>query len=358
MGVHQIVATAAPADPATQAALLLRPLLRRLGPSEIYAARVDPALEGEVVPLARFGPRAGPGHAPVLVYHAGAGHADVLSFLLEGSEDIVLVSQNVPRPESLAALEPRLAQRLALGRAELSRLKGRVRLALADTALTAAELEDLGYGEVQVCPLPVDLDLLRDTEPHPATLVHLQEYVEGPLILYAGPLLPHERLDLLVEAYHALVTYLLPDARLAVVGPAPVPAYHDVVQGLVQRLELIGAWVAPDVLVEELVCFYRTATVFATVSEHPGFSAAAVHALGFDVPVVARSAGGLPETLGGAGLLLPADTGPLLMAESLAAVLEDGDLHHALVATGRDRLPALDARAGEAAYLGHLAAVL
>ena len=199
---------------------------------------------------------------------------------------------------------------------------------------------------------------LHEAEPDPPTWHHLQTQIKGPLLLFAGRKLPHERLDLLVEAYHTLVTYLVPDVHLAMVGPAPVPAYTDVIQGFVEKLDLTSAWVAPDLGVTELAGFYRSATLFTSMSEDPGFAVEAVHALGFGVPVVARATGGLPETLGTGGLLLPADAGPMLMAEALAAVLEDGELRAALGASGQARLGALDPVEAEAAFLRHLGTVL
>lgn len=358
MGIDQVVVRASPGNASTEAALALRPLLRRIGPSEVYAGSLDPALVGEVRPLAEYPACRGPGAESPLVYHASVGDPDVLSFLLERREPVVLIYQDVAPAESLAVLDPQGAQHLALGRAQLAVLRGRVALALADSVLAAEQLVLLGYRDVRVCPFPVDLGPLQDAEPHPPTWHHLQTQLEGPLLLFVGGFLPHERLDLLLEAYHAVVTYLFPEAHLALVGPAGLPVYRDVIQELVWELGLDRAWVAGGPSREELAAYYRSACFFATVSEHPGFSVPPVEAMGFDLPVVARARGGLPETLGGAGLVLPPDAGPLLVAECLAAVLDGAGLRVALAARGQARVAALDPRAAEAALLGHLAEVL
>ena len=49
-------------------------------------------------------------------------------------------------------------------------------------------------------------------EPDPATAHHLATEIDGPVLLYVGQLLPHKRPDLLVQAYHVLVTWLVPTA--------------------------------------------------------------------------------------------------------------------------------------------------
>ena len=358
MAVHQIVGRAAPASRTTEAALRLQPLLRRLGPSEIYASRPGPDLEGRILPLAEFAARPGAGPPAVVVYHAGAGDPDVLSLLLDRREPILLIYQDVPPAESFSVLQPETAHRLASGVAQLSLLQPRIQLALVDSAHTAGQLRALGYPDVRVAPLPVHLDGLREAEPHPPTWRHLQTQLEGPLLLCVGPMLPHERVDLVIQAYHALVTYLAPDVHLAVFGPVPVPAYLDVLQGFLQKLELTRAWIQPEAGVEPLAAFYRSATVFVTMSEHPGFCLPAVQALDFGLPVVGRATGGVPETLGGAGLLLPSGAGPLLLAETLAAVLDDSGLRSAIAKSGQDRLADLDPSAAEAALLGHLAELL
>lgn len=358
MAVHQILPAANPADPATGAALGLMSLLRRIGPSEVYAARVDPALGGKVLPLSALPARKEPGPASVFLYHAGIGHPGVLNFLLEAQESVVVIYQDVPPAESFVVLQPEQAQRLGVGDAHLVLLRDRVRLALVDSAGAAQHLRGLGYGDVRICPLPVDLTPLRDAEPHPPTWHHLQTQIKGPLVLADSQFLPHGRMELVVGAYHALVTFLLPDAHLAMVGPAPVPAYRDAVEHLAIRLALAQSWIVPNPAMAELAGLYRAARVFLAVSDHPGFSVPCVHALGFDVPVVARAAGGVPETLGRAGLMLPADTGPLLLAEALAAAIEDGGLREGLTAAGRHRLAELDPHRAEATLLGSLVEVL
>jgi glycosyltransferase involved in cell wall biosynthesis len=76
------------------------------------------------------------------------------------------------------------------------------------------------------------------------------------------------------------------------------------------------------------------------------------------VPVVARSWAAIPETLAGAGLLLPADAGPLLVAEALECAIADEGSRKLLIDGGRERVASLDADAAQAAFLRHLGAVL
>ncbi|MCJ7439173.1 MAG: hypothetical protein MUP97_15605, partial [Acidimicrobiia bacterium] len=50
----------------------------------------------------------------------------------------------------------------------------------------------------------------------------------------------------------------------------------------------------------------------------------------------------IPETLGGAGFLLPPDPSPTLVAEAMAELLEGAALRAELVARGRTRLASFE----------------
>ena len=79
--------------------------------------------------------------------------------------------------------------------------------------------------------------------------------------------------------------------------------------------------------------------------------------MAFDLPVVARNFAAVPETLGGAGLLLPGEDDPFLVAEALAQLISDGGLRARLRTAGAERLGHFDPDAARATFLRHLADV-
>ena len=62
-----------------------------------------------------------------------------------------------------------------------------------------------------------------------------------------------------------------------------------------------------------------SADVFVCLSEHEGYCVPLIEAMDHDLPIVAFSAGAVPETLGAAGLLLD-EKAPSLVAEALREV--------------------------------------
>ncbi|HET9442551.1 MAG TPA: glycosyltransferase, partial [Acidimicrobiales bacterium] len=149
--------------------------------------------------------------------------------------------------------------------------------------------------------------------------------------------------------------YLEPEARLILVGPGRLPRYTAAIQHYVHELSLPGAWVAGAVSDAALAAFYRRADAFVTASEHEGFCVPVLEAMAFGLPVVARACGAIPETAGDAALVLPPDDDPALLAEAMAAVLDDVSLRATLVERGQARLDRFDLARSAEAFLGHLA---
>lgn len=351
MEIHQIVVSASAGDAVTNAALGFQEVLRRIGPSGVFARYIDPLLEDKVFPLSAYA--AGSDPDDLLIYHLSIGEPEVFQFFLGRRQRLVLMYHNITPPEYFAEFDPVFASRLARGRAELEALRGRTELALAVSDFNSAELRQLGFADVRVSPLPVDLSKLRSVDPDPATMEALGR-LEGPIVLYVGQLLPHKRPDLLLQAHHVLTTYLMPEARLVLLGPARTEGYHRALVEFAAELNLPGVQFPGWVTDAQLAAFYRNADAFVTMSEHEGFCVPLLEAMSFDVPVLARAFGAIPDTMGDAGLLLPADDDPALVAEATKELLTSSALRADLIERGRARLSAFDVDVANATFIGHL----
>jgi glycosyltransferase involved in cell wall biosynthesis len=84
-----------------------------------------------------------------------------------------------------------------------------------------------------------------------------------------------------------------------------------------------------------LAGLYAGAEAFVLPSRHEGFGLPCLEAMAAGVPVVAAAAGALPETCGGAAVLVPPEPEPL--ASALLALLDDGAERRRLVAAGQAR---------------------
>ena len=109
---------------------------------------------------------------------------------------------------------------------------------------------------------------------------------------------------------------------------------------------------------ESWAAHFRSADALVTASEHEGFLVPLVEAFAFEKPTIARAHAAIPETMGDAGLLLPPDEDPILLAEAMVEVVSDDALRKDLVERGRARLAVFDPDLARAAVLEHLLSVV
>jgi glycosyltransferase involved in cell wall biosynthesis len=359
MQINQVVISAAPGDAVTNSALAYRDVLREIGPSEVFAQHVDPTLQGEVHQLStfhRFDRGARRPADDMIIFHGSIGAPEVFSFLMGRPERIVLVYHNVSPAPAYHAYDPAFAGLLETGRRDIARLATNVTLALAPSAYNAFELVAMGYRDVRVSPLIVDVHRMREIEPDPITKKWLDK-AEGPMLLYVGQLLPHKCPELLVKSFHVLSTYLEPDAHLTMVGASRSPAYRRRFDTFAKDLNLPNLHLVGPVDDNELAAHFERADAFVTASSHEGFCVPLLEAMAFDLPIVARACAAIPETLDGAGLLVPPDGGPLLFAEAMNEVLQKPVLRAQLVECGRERLLAFRPEDARANFVRHLLSV-
>ena len=171
VGIHQILVAASPGDAITNLALGTRDVLRRVGPSEIFAYHVAPGLMGDVIELHKYRSR----HARnLLIFHASIGQPAVHEFLTSRAEALVLVYHNVTPAKYFEPYDLEFAELLALGRREIELLQPRVVQTIADSAFNARELEAIGYKDVRVVPPVVDFHRFAGIAPRATTLNHLR----------------------------------------------------------------------------------------------------------------------------------------------------------------------------------------
>ncbi len=355
-GVDQLVVSASRRDAITASALEARDVLRSVGPSQLLARYVHAELLGDIDPLDH--PDTVFDDSLPLILHASIGEEVVQRHALTRPGPVILQYHNITPSKFFEDLDPGFARLLALGRNQLIRLRTSVAGTFAVSEYNAADLEAMGYRDVRVVPLIIRANRLRDLPVHEAAANHLRVVVTGPMILCVAQLLPHKRADLVLQAYHLLVTHHLPEAHLVIVGAQRHPAYAERIRALAADLRLPNCWLAGEVEDDVLAAMYDRADVLVVASEHEGVCVPLVEAMAFDLPIVARANAAIPETLGDAGLLLDSDAGPGLLCEAMLAVVTDGTLRSELRRRSRARLAAFDPEEARTSLLANLAAVL
>jgi glycosyltransferase involved in cell wall biosynthesis len=337
MHVDQIIVGASLGDAVTESALRIRDALRGEVDSDLYALHVDGRLEHNVGRVANYPMPHHRSSEDVIVFHVSIGDARLADFVLNRSERLVLVYHNITPASFFRDVDVEFARLLDDGRRQLPALLQKADRVIADSAFNAAELVALGREDVIVTPPPLNLGRLVDVEPDADLVASFDVAAPGKMVLFVGQLLPHKRPDLLLGAHHLLVANHRADTRLVIAGPNRNPRYREALNRYVQETNLDTVWITGELSDAQLAAFYRRADAFVTASEHEGFCVPLVEAFHFDLPAVARGFGAIPDTAGGAALVLPPDTGARHLAEALRRVLDDEQLRAHLVDRGRER---------------------
>ena len=169
-----------------------------------------------------------------------------------------------------------------------------------------------------------------------------RDEAEAPYILAIGTVEPRKGLADLVAAFDHIADSL-PDVHLKIAGPsgwgedaltASVRAARHV-----SRIHRIG-WV------DDRSSLIAGATALAYPSLYEGFGLPPLEAMSVGTPVVASTAGAIPEVVGDAAVLVPPRDVPALAA-ALLEVTRDEGIRDRLIAAGAERSKAFSwARAG------------
>ena len=284
-------------------------------------------------------PAATPAGTPTwLLYQCSTG-SPVAEWLLRRPEPKLSNYHNITPAAFFAPWEPHVGAELDVARRQLADLAAGTELAVCDSAYNEAELVELGYRATTVVPILLDTAAFE----HEVDRAHLDRLLAakaggGADWLFVGRVAPNKCQHDLVKAFAAYRKLYDPRARLHLIGGSSSHAYLTALERFIEALDLGGAVrITGSVSAGELTAHYRAADAFVCLSEHEGFCVPLLEAMHHHVPIVALGAAAVPETLGGAGLVLD-DKDPATVAATVARVVDDPALRAARVASGDARL--------------------
>jgi glycosyltransferase involved in cell wall biosynthesis len=348
--VDQVIPSLASRDAIGVHTISLRDGLRAAGiDSDIFYGSFTPDVQHEGRPVTELG-RAG--RDRWLLYQSSIG-SPVYDILAARPERKLVNYHNITPAHLLRDWEPNVGYEVALGRTQLARLAPQSHLAVADSAFNEGELQSLGYADTAVVPLLIDMHR-KSAEPDPALAARLARQkaeTGGADLLFVGKISPHKAPHDLVKMLAVLRRLYDPAARLHLVGSPLGETYEPVLRRFITELGLDDAVnLAGSVSGAELEAYLQAADVFVCASEHEGFCVPLAEAMGHGVPIVAYGVTAVPETVGGAGLVLPSKSA-VPFAAAVARVLSDETLRLHLAAAGRARVDAFDLPASQRRFV-------
>lgn len=335
MVVNQWVPAAHQGDAIGDSARRVRGLLRQMGhESELYAMAIDDDLRGDVIPWTDAAATRG----DLTIFHFALVSPMTSAFAKLGSGR-VLQYHNVTPAHFFAGYDAGIYRLAMLGREDLRTLVGHTDVALGDSEYNRQELEDLGFTNTGVFPIAVDTDRITKAPRRPALEQALGE--EGWLnFLFVGRIVPNKKIEDHIKLAEHYKRYVDEQYRFVFVGKTDAtPKYYAAIQAMLERYRMpkgrfIFTGPVPDV---DLAAYYRTASVYISLSEHEGFCVPLLEAMAAEVPIMAYSSTAVTDTLGGAGVqFAPKDLE--YAAELLGELAYNDRLRRQVIAGQRARL--------------------
>ncbi|MCB1164595.1 MAG: glycosyltransferase [Leptospiraceae bacterium] len=318
ISVDQFCAGFAAGDAISNEALLIQEYLRRSGyTSEIYSENFA---EKDAGRIRHFRTYRGSSDS-ILIYHYSF-FTRMLRMLPGLPCKKLMVFHNVTPGKYVRPYNRRLADSLDQAREALEELRPCFSSVLADSRYNAGELRKMGYSDVEV--KPVLFSRPRPAESS-AMLPYLQEGKKN--IIFVGRVFPNKMHQDLIKSFY-FFKKIYPEARLICVGSfhPGVRAYTAEIRNLVTELDLNQDVVFTGMVSDaEVAACYRAAHLFFSMSDHEGFCVPLAECMYLDIPVVARAAAAVPETLGTGGILIKGNDYPAI-AETMAMVLESEEI--------------------------------
>lgn len=173
------------------------------------------------------------------------------------------------------------------------------------------------------------------TEQAQLARIRRQYKLDTAFILALGSADPRKNIATLLTAFARLPASLQERYRLCIVW-----AHQFLTAEITAQVQQLG--ITPyvhfleHVSTEDLALLYNAAALFVFPSRYEGFGLPLLEAMACGTPVVAADNSSIPEVVGDAALLVPADD-PALMATCMEQVLSEPDLCAALIQKGRQR---------------------
>ena len=331
MEINQFHSGTAVGDAVTNQMLMICDLLKKKGyQSHIYAQHIPEALRDRIQPITQYKGNKG----NILLVHHSMG--------FDGFEDIValpdkkaLIYHNIT-PERFFDDEY-IKKYIRIGLWQAAEYRNYVDYAMADSNYNRQELLSFGHKQVEVMPVHISVNRFDAIQSDPDVLQQMQGSNN---ILFVGRIVKNKRQEDVLRAFALYHKVFDPRGRLIFVGDTG-GEYLQRLTALIRRYGLEQAvHFTGKVSEEALKAYYESAKLFLCMSEHEGFGVPLLEAMAMGVPVIAYRSSAIPETMGGAGILL-LDKEPKQVAALMQTVIQDEALRTKLIQKQHERIAKL-----------------
>ncbi|HKR61645.1 MAG TPA: glycosyltransferase family 4 protein [Pyrinomonadaceae bacterium] len=290
----------------TDALMMQRVLEKRGCEARLYAGSTD-FEDGKIWPIEEIGEfLINPDD--ILIYHHSIGWDLGMALLSEMHCRTIIKYHNVTPSQFFAGVSTWHETACAEGEQQLEMIvDARYEKYLSDSEYNMKQLLALGADPASCFVVPPfhQIDRLSAIQ---GDLETLESYRDDKTnIVSVSRVIPNKNQEGLIEAFANYHHYYNSKSRLLIVGreEKAFETYSTRLRELIKFLDLNGAVVfSGEVSDAALKALYLLSKVFLFASKHEGFSVPLVEAMALKVPIVSYGVTAVPETVGGAGIVV------------------------------------------------------
>lgn len=334
--IHQFLAGFTNGDAISNEAKVLRDIFRSWGyQSDIFSEqkRILPELKKEARDVSEYA--AIDQEDDVVLLHLSIGSVVNEVFSSLRCRKAVLY-HNITPASYLELINKQIANSLARGRDQMKKLVNTASINMADSHYNANELSELGYRDVRVLPLVLQLEKLTSSY-HKPTMKKINDGTVN--ILFVGRCVPNKKLEDAISSFYYFHKYVEPNSRFIHVGSyAGTERYYNILLLQVKELGLGNSvHFVKAVPQAHLNTYYKYASMFLCMSEHEGFCIPLMESMIHDLPILAYAAAAVPETLDGSGVLVKEKNFEMI-AEMMGEIIHNQTFRSAIVRGQQERI--------------------
>lgn len=236
-----------------------------------------------------------------------------------------------------------------IGRSSLSLLK-EADFAVGDSEYNRQKLAAAGFdaGKTAVLPIFHTFDRFESLPGDEALDANLRQSGVANW-LTVGRVVPNKDIEDVIRVFTLYHQAINPQSHLYIVGSRYIRKYDLALDELVDTLNMGKAITFTGRVTDaQLKIYYESADLYLTTSHHEGFCVPLVESMYFGVPILARKATAIPETLADAGVLFT-HLGYEEVVEMAHLILSDDALRNQIIQKQKERLQTLSPARAEMA---------
>jgi len=333
--IHQINPIISYGDAIGNEMVEIREVLREFGyESDIYVKFIHPKLE-DIKNYADYIKVSSPQNI-LIMHHATEYGSELLDFIRSLPDKKILLYHNITPPIFFQNFSSAHEHATKNGIYELKHeIKNIVDVALAVSEFNRQDLINAGFKKTGVLPYLNNFNKFDITPDRKVIQKYSDEFVN---LLVVGRISPNKKVDDAIKCFYYYNKYINSRSRLLLVGSYQgMDLYYDYLNNLILKLGLKNVYFTGHINLDELISYYKIGDVFLTMSEHEGFCVPLLESMHFEVPILAYNSTAIPETLGGAGILIN-NKNYIEIAELINLLVEDQVLRNRIIKKQSERL--------------------